>query len=232
MNARNKLLINLLPLAIVFFSTVIAANDAFARGKVIDSDSSTSLDYNEKTHLIFMREEEKLARDVYIVLGTLYPDSTVFGKIDDSEQRHTDAVRDMLEKYGVKDPSKNDNVGVYTGKQFGWYFTEKFNQLTTLAKNSEFDAYKVGALIEELDMYDIILCPRVIVETDDKINDETECGKLYSDNADVVRMLDSLLDGSESHLRAYVKNIENIQGEGTYEAQYLTQEEVDAILGR
>ena len=42
-----------------------------------------ALDFNEETHLVFMREEEKLARDVYIAMGTLYPRSRVFGKIDE-----------------------------------------------------------------------------------------------------------------------------------------------------
>jgi hypothetical protein len=41
-----------------------------------------------------------------------------------------------------------------------------------------------------------------------------------------------LVDGSKSHLRAYVKQIEAIIGTGNYVAQILSQEEVDAILGR
>jgi hypothetical protein len=73
------------------------------------------LDYNEQTHLAFMREEEKLARDVYMKLGDMYPEHPIFGNIDDSEQQHTDAVKAMIEKYGLQDPSTNDNVGVYTG---------------------------------------------------------------------------------------------------------------------
>jgi hypothetical protein len=45
-------------------------------------------------------------------------------------------------------------------------------------------------------------------------------------------MYTHLVDGSESHLRSYVKNIEAMIGTGNYVAQVLTQEEVDAILGR
>ena len=74
------------------------------------------LDYDEQTHLVFMREEEKLARDVYIKPGDMYPEHPIFGNIDDSEQQHTDAVNAMIEKYGLQDPGTNDNVGVYTGK--------------------------------------------------------------------------------------------------------------------
>jgi hypothetical protein len=79
---------------------------------------------------------------------------------------------------------------------------------------------------------DINQCPQVIVETDDGINDVSECGKVYTDNADVQRLYSSLLDGSDSHLEGYVNNIEKIIGEGNYQAQVLSQELVDAILDR
>ena len=192
----------------------------------------TVLDYNEQTHLAFMREEEKLARDVYIKLGDMYPEHPIFGKIDDSEQRHTDAVKAMIEKYGLQDPSTNDNVGVYTGEEYGWYFTEKFEELVARASLGELEALYVGAFIEELDMMDIEQCPKVIVATDNGINDVSECGRVYTDNADIDHLYASLLDGSDSHLEGYVKNIEKYIGKGNYQAQILPQEQVDQILGR
>ena len=179
-----------------------------------------------------MREEEKLARDVYLALGTMYPDSVIFGKIDDSEQRHTMSVKAMIENYGHEDPNTNDNIGVYTGEDYGWYFTEKYNLLVSRGSISELEAMYVGAFIEELDMMDINQCPKVIVETDNGINEVTECGKIYTDNSDIVRLYDSLLDGSDSHLEGYVKNIEKHIGEGNYQAQVLSQQQVDEILGR
>ncbi|MGD8582688.1 MAG: DUF2202 domain-containing protein [Gammaproteobacteria bacterium] len=217
---------------------VAAVAGAFAMvialaGKAAYADTNgIVLDYNEQTHLEFMREEEKLARDVYIELSTMYPDHPVFGKIDDSEQKHTDAVKAMIEKYGLEDPNTNDNVGVYTGNDYGWYFTEKFQQLVERASVSELDALYVGAFIEELDMMDINQCPQVIIETDNDINDVTECGKVYTDNEDVDDLYASLLDGSDSHLEGYVKNIEKYIGEGNYQAQVLPQEQVDELIGR
>lgn len=196
------------------------------------SDSTLALDVNERTHLEFMCEEEKLARDVYISLGARYPEARVFGNIDDSEERHKCAVTDMLEKYGVPNPSTNDNVGVFTGAAYGWYFTEKFNVLLELGAASELDALHIGAFIEELDMLDINQCPKVIVEADKGINDISECGKIYTDKPDIQRLYESLLEGSENHLRAYVLNIEKQIGTGNYQAQVLSQEAVDAILGR
>lgn len=79
-------------------------------------------------------------------------------------------------------------------------------------------------------MLDIEQCPEVIVETDNGIDDISQCGKVYTDNPDIQRLLHSLLEGSKSHLRAYVSNIEEQTGDGSYSAQVLSQEQVDAIL--
>jgi hypothetical protein len=232
MNTLNKALVN----GLVGLAIVAATGNAMAGGKKSVATSTeldgVVLDYNEQTHLVFMREEEKLARDVYLTLGTMYPDSVIFGNIDDSEQTHATAVKAMLEKYGVDDPNTNDNIGAFTGEDYGWYFTEKYNLLVERATISELDALYVGAFIEELDMLDINQCPQVIVETDNGINDVSECGKVYTDNADIDNLYSSLLDGSDSHLGGYVKNIEKYIGEGNYQAQVLTQEQVDEILGR
>lgn len=196
------------------------------------NNSDLALDHNERTHLEFMCEEEKLARDVYITLGATHPDSIIFGSIDDSEEQHKCAVADMLAKYNVPNPSTNDNVGVFTGESYGWYFTEKYNALVEQGSTTDLDALYVGAFIEELDMLDINQCPKVIVETDNEINSVTDCGKVYTEKADINRLYEHLLSGSENHLRAYVKNIEAQIGLGNYKAQVLSQEEVDAILGR
>lgn len=223
---------------LVGFIVALGAAAAMAMGITLAGKAAYAsvdgivLDYNEQTHLIFMREEEKLARDVYIKLSTMYPDHPIFGNIDDSEQRHTEAVRDMILKYGLDDPSTNDNVGVYTGEDYGWYFTEKFGQLVARASVGELEALYVGAFIEELDMMDINQCPKVIVETDNGIDDISQCGKVYTDNADVANLYASLLDGSDSHLEAYVRNIERYIGKGNYQAQVLPQAQVDELLGR
>jgi hypothetical protein len=224
----------LTPYILPFALTAMITSPSFAVKPTSDSEeaSSTTLDANEQTHLVFMREEEKLARDVYIMLSTLYPDSPVFGNIDDSEQRHTDAVRDKLLQYNIEDPNTNDNVGVFTGEEYGWYFTEKYDELVARAALSEVDALYVGAFIEELDMLDINQCPKVIVESNPEISDVSDCGKVYTDNPDIQRLYANLLEGSVSHLAAYVRRIEAVTGEGTYQAQVLPQEQVDEILDR
>jgi hypothetical protein len=195
------------------------------------------LDAGETAHLTFMREEEKLARDVYLTLATLYPEASAFSTIGTlSEQTHTDTVRDMLAKYGIPDPNPGannlpDSIGVFTGEDYGWYFTEKYLALIDRGRIGLLDALSVGAFIEELDMLDIVGCPKVIVETSSSIG-EGQCGLTYTDEPALQTMYTHLVEGSKDHLRAYVKYIEAIIGAGNYVAQVLTQAEVDAILGR
>lgn len=229
MLSKQPILVSIAALIVgLSINTVNASNKT--GGKV--GDGASALDSNEQAHLEFMCEEEKLARDVYITLGSKHPNSRVFGNIDDSEERHKCAVADMLKKYGVPNPSTNDNVGVFSGEDYGWYFTEKYNALVEQGSASELDALYVGAFIEELDMLDINQCPKVIVETDNGIDDVSECGKIYTTKSDIQRLYGFLLGGSENHLRAYVLNIEKQIGEGNYKAQVLPQDQVDTILGR
>ena len=215
----------------------LSALTAIAVSAPVAPAVAAGLDYNEETHLIFMREEEKLARDVYLTFASMYPNTTTFQNIaETSEQTHTDTMRDKLAQFNVEDPNPDTNnlpasLGVFTGETFGAYFTDKFNLLTNWGATSELDALYAGAFIEELDMHDIIQCPTVIVEMDNGIG-ENECGLVYTDNNAIQNSYNSLVDGSESHLRAYVGQIEAVIGAGNYVAQYLPQETVDAILGR
>lgn len=194
--------------------------------------ASIEINEHERLHLIFMREEEKLARDVYITLGIAYPEKTVFGKISSAETYHTTSVSDVLERFNIDDPVKNDNVGVFSGEEFGWYFTEKFEKLTQQGLVSELDAMYVGAFIEELDMKDIKSCPEVMIDTIDSIQNADDCGLVYSNDRVINSLYSNLITGSESHLRAFVKNIEKSIGEGSYQAQVLTQDKVNEILDR
>ena len=160
----------------------------------------------EASDLLFMREEEKLARDVYI---TLYAEwgVRVFDSISQSEQTHMDKILGLLDTYGLEDPA----LGF--GKFADAELQELFDTLIEAGLLSKLDALMVGALIEEVDMEDIV--------------DAME----RTDEADILTVYGNLLAGSENHLNSFVKNIEAITGE-TYVAQWISQEEVDAILGR
>ena len=191
--------------------------------------TAATLDAAEESHLVFMREEEKLARDVYIALGDAWPGAPTFDNIVPSEQNHTDQIKSKLDKYNIDDPATDMTPGVFSGDEWGWYFDEKYAYLVNAGSTSELDGLYVGAFIEELDMHDIVECPVVIVDTPNGI---TDCGMNYTDQNDLKNVYGNLVAGSENHLRAYVGAIEAVIGEGNYVAQYLTQAQVDAILGR
>lgn len=194
-----------------------------------------SLDSAEEVHLLFMRAEEKLAHDVYLNLGVKFPDYAVFSNIVNSETKHVETMLNKIVQFGLTDPNFNDGPGEFNADNYGEYFTKNYNALIDVdaAEIPLLQALKNGALIEELDMHDIIYCPEVIVETVGDITDEYGCGMEYTDAKALIRSYGNLLDGSENHLRAFVRTIETtFPEEYPYLAQYLSQEEVDEILGR
>ena len=168
-------------------------------------DADTSLDATEIQNLEYMREEEKLARDVYVTFFGLWG-LPVFNNISGSEQVHTTHVQDMIEKYRLTDPVVDDTTGAFVDQ----YLANLYAELVAEGSRSSLKALYVGAAIEELDMLDL---QRAIDETD---------------NADIQTLYENLMSGSRNHLRAYVGQIENLGI--VYEAQQLTQDEVDSIV--
>ena len=104
-----------------------------------------------------MREEEKLARDVYISLFEMY-DNQVFNSISNSEQRHMDNMLDLLVLYGAEDPALSDN-----GEFANELLQQLYNDLMVQGSISEIDALLVGATIEDVDIRDLDLF--IIVKT-------------------------------------------------------------------
>ena len=102
----------------------------------------------EKEWMAFMREEEKVARDVYLVLGDLWG-AKVFANIAVSEQRHMDSIKALLAKYGLPDPAAGKAVGEFTNPDL----QAMYNQLVEQSSLSLVDALEVGVLIEETDIY-------------------------------------------------------------------------------
>lgn len=169
--------------------------------------TSSDLASVEVSDLQYMREEEKLARDVYLTLDQYWGQQTqVFAQIALSEESHTSTVNYLLDKFDVEDPVVNDTIGVFVNEEL----QALYNELVAKGESSFLDALYVGALIEEKDMVDILAA---INETDER---------------PIILAYSNLLDGSKSHLRAFVSVIE-AQGI-TYEAQILDSEEVELII--
>lgn len=159
----------------------------------------------EADGLRYMREEEKLARDVYMAFDELWG-HWVFTNIIRSEQRHMDRIGQLLEKYQMDDPIVDDTPGVFNGEEF----QALYNQLVDAGKASLVEALRVGATIEDLDIADL--------------KNQLD----LADNEDIRTVYQNLMKGSRNHLRAFVYQL-SLQGE-TYVAQYITQEEFQTII--
>ena len=87
-------------------------------GAALPAMAADALPDEVEYQLIYMREEEKLAHDVYLLFDGLYggttPGAQVFQRITLSEQRHTDAVAQLLEAYGVEDTVADAAPGEFT----------------------------------------------------------------------------------------------------------------------
>ena len=173
--------------------------------------ASAALSADEQADLLFMREEEKLARDTYLTFYALYESSgldlSVFSNIASSEQMHMNALLKLLKKYDLADPAAGNDIGEFTNTAL----QSLYATLIGAGMVGPLEALKVGGLIEEKDMHDI-------QEAIDR-----------SQKADIDAVYESLLCGSRNHLRAFAQNIEFLIGL-PYTAQVLSQEEVDEIL--
>jgi len=167
---------------------------------------ASELDETEINHLIFIREEEKLARDVYGVLYETWG-NPVFATTMESEQTHMDAMANLLAYYGIPDPILNDAIGEFTDDSIGILFED----LTDWGADSRADALLVGGFIEEYDILDIW---RAYEDTDE---------------AHIQRVYQNLYEGSYNHLDAFVYNYELQTGE-TYVPQLLSDTEFDLVM--
>ena len=203
-------------LSLTFTSIVWTAP---ASAAVVDSSAATivvappappvpvsPLSQDEIAGLTFMREEEKLARDVYLTLYEMWG-SQVFSNIARSEQSHMDAVKTLLDRYGIADPAAGKDVGEFTDQGL----QALYDDLAAQGQESLAEALKVGALIEEVDIADLI----------------EELAAV--EHSDIQRVYGQLLQGSENHLRAFVSNLERQTGE-IYQKQMLDQATYDEIV--
>jgi hypothetical protein len=159
----------------------------------------------EAVGLRYLREEEKLARDVYTAMNQLWG-HWVFAHIVESEQRHMDRVGQLLVKYQLTDPVVDDTPGVFTDAGL----QTLYGQLVAAGKVSLVAALRVGATIEDLDIHDLGVALNL------------------TDNEDIRTVYQNLRKASRNHLRAFVYQL-SLQGQ-TYAPQYLSLGEFQAII--
>jgi hypothetical protein len=175
-------------------------NSRFNLGAIssqINNLPKENLSAEEEAGLIFMREEEKLAHDVYFKLYETYG-IQIFSNIAASEETHTATVLLLIDKYDLTDPVGENTIGIFSNSNLQMLY----DSLIVVGNSNEMEALKVGAAIEEIDILDL----------ENQLN-------TVVDNQDIELVYQNLQKGSRNHLRAFVKNLSN-RGV-TYEPQYL-----------
>ena len=171
----------------------------------INAFPKESLTAEEILSLNWMREEEKLAQDVYLTLYDKW-NINIFSNIASSEKTHTNSVLALLKKYNLPDPVGSNGIGVFSDNSLQTIY----NELVPQGMASLLDGYKVGATIEDLDIMDL--------------NNWIE----KVDNEDLIYVFENLNKGSRNHMRSFYSQILN--SGGTYTAQYISQFEFDEII--
>jgi hypothetical protein len=187
------------------FAYEIDPTDFLQGDKLIASVPSTDLSEAEISDLLYMREEEKLARDVYLALGRRWNIQT-FSNIANSEQTHTDSVLRLIERYGLTDPASTEE-GVFSNETL----QKLYDDLLAEGSESRTAALTVGARIEDLDIMDL-----------DTALDRT-------DNEDIALVYGNLRRGSENHLRAFNRQLVRETGEN-YVPEFISVDEFETII--
>ena len=163
-----------------------------------------TLSQQEIEDLTFLREEEKLARDVYLFSFDKYGEA-IFNNISQSEQQHMDQVLLLLNTYQLSDPASTER-GVFTNQ----VLQGLYNDLTAQSNISLVEALKVGATIEDLDINDI---------------DDFES---RTNKSDILNTYDKLNCGSRNHLRSYVSQLA-VNG-SSYVPQFISLDKFNEII--
>jgi hypothetical protein len=146
---------------------------------IADTYPLYTLTQEQEDGLVFMYQEEKVARDVYLTLSDLYSNNT-FTNIAKAEQKHMDAVKSLLVKYSLEVPVVSDEIGVFELEAL----QTAYNDLIAKGEVSETSALEVGRDIELMDIADL----------EERMVDTTD---------DIKAVYQKLLDGSYNHLNAF-----------------------------
>jgi hypothetical protein len=167
-------------------------------------NQAMGLNSEEAAALLFMIEEEKLARDVYNALFATW-NIQIFQNIAGSEQTHVDQIGLLISNYNLPNPTQTP--GIFTDQNL----QALYNTLVAQGNQSFNDAIKVGGAIEEIDILDL------------------QIRLAQTDNSDIQLAYNNLMNGSYNHLKAFVNTL-STQGGEVYSQQYLTAEQYQTIL--
>jgi hypothetical protein len=196
-------------LLLVLSSPAMAQGGHGKRGVATPSSQrvvqALTLSAEQQALLLWMREEEKLARDVYLHSYARWRQS-IFNNIAASEQRHMAAMLNKIEAAGLEDPALAER-GQFSESDL----QALYDDLTAQSDLSYVDALRVGATIEDLDIRDLLLAIKA------------------TDDLSLQTTYQHLLEGSKNHLRAFVSRLQQ-QGED-YAPRYIEPALFEAIIG-
>jgi len=172
---------------------------------LLNSVPKGDLDSKEAAELIYLREEEKLARDVYLALYSKWG-LPIFGNISGSENRHSNALKLLLDRYGLPDPADSAATGHFEDPSLQAFYSDLIAQ----GETSFPAALRVGATIEDLDFRDL---EKAIAATD---------------NEDLKIVYRNLQRGTQNHMEAFLRQL-SAAGE-TYTAQYMDPVMLDSMV--
>ena len=184
-----------------FDTNLVGSND---QATILVQAASESLTSGESAGLLFMYEEEKLARDVYLTLSEIYS-LPVFKNISKSEQVHMDKVLCLLVHYNIEDPA-SEEIGVFSNPDLQSFY----NSLIDLGTPSLIGALTAGATIEDYDIHDL--------------NHNIE----LTENIAIITIFEYLVCGSGNHMRAFssLLNMRDVE----YTPKFISPEEYSIIL--
>jgi hypothetical protein len=157
----------------------------------VSPDTTTPLTADEAAGLQYMREEEKLAQDVYARLGAACG-ARVFTNITRSEAKHTATVKVFLDAFGIADPAAGRTAGSYESDELQALYAQLVGQGAASFK----DAVNVGIAVEKRDIADL------------------QARIAATDRADLRAMYGNLLRASQNHLRAFQRQLSMAAGAG------------------
>jgi hypothetical protein len=195
----------------LFMAIVGGCGGGGGQGKTIPLGTLQPLVGTEEKTMLFVREEEKMARDVYLTLYAQWADQTFYSIATKSEQQHMNNVKAMLDNLGIADPVVNDAAGAFTNTDI----LALYGSLLARGSVTLNEGLAAGAYIEEFDIIDV-----------QKARDEVAGG---SNQLPILQTYDMLLCGSRNHLRSFAAQLG--AGGVAYTAQIMTQAQVDAIIG-
>jgi hypothetical protein len=100
------------------------------------SAADATLTVDEATVLVFMREEEKLARDLYLSFDEQFG-GTTFAQIASSEQRHMDAILRKLTRYQLPDPAAGNAIGEFSDDELQALYDDLLEEGTASGRRGD-----------------------------------------------------------------------------------------------